>query len=52
MDENGNGLLSYSEILERCNLMMNKILCDDESELSITSMGEFITRTIFDVKIY
>jgi Ca2+-binding EF-hand superfamily protein len=23
MDENGNGLLSYDEILERCNLMLD-----------------------------
>lgn len=49
MDENGNGSLSYDEIATRCHLMMNQILIDDLSELSIKRMGDYITRTIFRV---
>lgn len=32
--------------------MMYPMLIIDESELSITKMGDYITRTIFDVKIF
>jgi Ca2+-binding EF-hand superfamily protein len=47
MDENENGLLSYNEIVNRCNVMLVGMLESDNTELSLEKISDYITRQIF-----
>jgi len=44
MDENENGLLSYNEIVNRCNVMLTGMLDSDDTELSLEKISDYITR--------
>jgi hypothetical protein len=44
MDENENGLLSYEEIVNRCNVMLVGMLESDNTELSLEKISDYITR--------
>jgi Ca2+-binding EF-hand superfamily protein len=44
MDKNENGLLSFDEIVNRCNVMLNGMLERDNTDLSLEKISDYITR--------
>ncbi|CAD8141734.1 unnamed protein product [Paramecium pentaurelia] len=48
IDENGNGLLSYEEISQRCEMMMDSIMKCNIGEPCTNNMVDIITKSIFD----
>ncbi|CAD8144498.1 unnamed protein product [Paramecium pentaurelia] len=48
IDENGNGLLSFEEISQRCEMMMDSIMKYKNGESCTNNMVDIITKSIFD----
>ncbi|CAD8059461.1 unnamed protein product [Paramecium sonneborni] len=48
IDENGNGLLSYQEISQRCEMMMDSIMKYNIGEPCTNNMVDIVTKSIFD----
>lgn len=48
IDKNNDGVLSYAEILERCDIMLKRIIPTENKDNKLFSLSDFMTRTIFE----